>query len=95
MPIVTIAMYSGRTQTEKDRLAEMITEDVAKILMVPKKRSHHSLPGSTPWQLVFVRRPTIVPVCYCVDGIRKHSIISLLHSMVENPSVAVIAFSLE
>ena len=37
MPIVTIAMYSGRTQTEKDRLAEMITEDVAKILMVPKK----------------------------------------------------------
>ena len=39
MPIVTIAMYSGRTQTEKDRLAEIITEDVAKILMVPKKKS--------------------------------------------------------
>ena len=37
MPIVTIAMYSGRTQTEKDRLAEIITEDVAKILKVPKK----------------------------------------------------------
>ena len=37
MPIVTIAMYSGRTQTEKDRLAEVITEDVAKILKVPKK----------------------------------------------------------
>jgi 4-oxalocrotonate tautomerase len=37
MPIVTIAMYSGRTQTEKDRLAEVITEDVAKILTVPKK----------------------------------------------------------
>jgi 4-oxalocrotonate tautomerase len=37
MSIVTIAMYSGRTQTEKDRLAEVITEDVAKILKVPKK----------------------------------------------------------
>ena len=37
MPIVTIAMYSGRTQTEKDRLAEAITEDVVKILKVPKK----------------------------------------------------------
>jgi 4-oxalocrotonate tautomerase len=37
VPIITIAMYSGRTQTEKDRLAEVITEDVAKILNVPKK----------------------------------------------------------
>ena len=37
MPIVTIALYSGRPQTEKDRLAEIITEDVAKILNVPKK----------------------------------------------------------
>lgn len=37
MPIITIAMYSGRTQTEKDRLAEIITEDVAKILKVSKK----------------------------------------------------------
>jgi len=37
MPIVTIAMYSGRTQTEKDRLAEAITEDVVRLLKVPKK----------------------------------------------------------
>jgi 4-oxalocrotonate tautomerase len=37
MPIVTIALYSGRTQIEKDRLAEVITEDIAKILKVPKK----------------------------------------------------------
>jgi len=37
MPIVSIAMYSGRTQREKDRLAEAITEDVAKILNVDKK----------------------------------------------------------
>jgi 4-oxalocrotonate tautomerase len=37
MPIVTIATYSGRDQTEKDRLAEAITEDVVRILKVPKK----------------------------------------------------------
>ncbi|HET7390702.1 MAG TPA: tautomerase family protein [Nitrososphaeraceae archaeon] len=37
MPIVTVSMYSGRTQREKDRLAETITEDVAKILNVDKK----------------------------------------------------------
>ena len=37
MPIVTVSMYSGRTQREKDRLAETITEDVAKILNIDKK----------------------------------------------------------
>ena len=37
MPIVRIAMYSGRTQREKDRVAEAITEDVSKILNVEKK----------------------------------------------------------
>jgi 4-oxalocrotonate tautomerase len=37
VPIITVAMYSGRTQREKDRLAEAITEDVAKILKVEKK----------------------------------------------------------
>lgn len=30
-------MYSGKTQEEKDRLAEAITEDVARVLKVPKK----------------------------------------------------------
>jgi 4-oxalocrotonate tautomerase len=35
MPIITIAMYSGRTQRDKDRLAEAITEDV--VLKVDKK----------------------------------------------------------
>ena len=30
-------MYSGRTQREKDRLAEAITEDVVKILRINKK----------------------------------------------------------
>ena len=37
MPIVTVEMFSGRTQTEKDRLAEAITEDIIKILKVEKK----------------------------------------------------------
>jgi 4-oxalocrotonate tautomerase len=36
MPIVTVAMYSGRTQRDKDRLAEAITEDVVNILKVGK-----------------------------------------------------------
>jgi 4-oxalocrotonate tautomerase len=37
MPIVNVQMYSGRTQREKDRLAEAITEDVVKILDVSKE----------------------------------------------------------
>jgi 4-oxalocrotonate tautomerase len=37
MPIVTVSMYSGRTQREKDRLAEAMTEDIAKILNVKKE----------------------------------------------------------
>lgn len=37
MPIVTVAMYSGKSQAEKDRLAEAITDDIAKILKIDKK----------------------------------------------------------
>lgn len=37
MPIVTVAMYSGKSQVEKDRLAEAITDDIVKILKVDKK----------------------------------------------------------
>jgi 4-oxalocrotonate tautomerase len=37
MPIITVAMYSGRSQRDKDRLAEAITEDVMNILKVDKK----------------------------------------------------------
>ena len=37
MPVITISTYSGRTQREKDRLAEAITDDVIKILNVDKK----------------------------------------------------------
>jgi 4-oxalocrotonate tautomerase len=37
MPIVTVSLFGGRTQREKDRLAEAITESVCKILRVDKK----------------------------------------------------------
>ena len=37
MPIVSLQMYIGRSQREKDRLAEAITEDVVKILNVSKE----------------------------------------------------------
>jgi 4-oxalocrotonate tautomerase len=37
MPIITVAMYTGRTQREKDRLAEAITEDVMNTLKVERK----------------------------------------------------------
>jgi 4-oxalocrotonate tautomerase len=37
MPIITVSMYTGRTQRDKDRLAEAITEDVVNILKVEKK----------------------------------------------------------
>ena len=37
MPIVTVSMYSGRTQRDKDRLAEAMTEDISKILSIKKE----------------------------------------------------------
>jgi 4-oxalocrotonate tautomerase len=37
MPIVTVSMYAGRTQRDKDKLAEAIKEDVVNILKVEKK----------------------------------------------------------
>jgi 4-oxalocrotonate tautomerase len=37
MPIVTVSMYTGRTQRDKDRLAETITEDVVNTPKVEKK----------------------------------------------------------
>ena len=37
MPIISVQMYSGKGQREKDRLAEAITEDVVKILKVSKE----------------------------------------------------------
>ena len=37
MPVITVAMFSGRTQREKDRFAEAITENAVKILGVDRK----------------------------------------------------------
>jgi 4-oxalocrotonate tautomerase len=37
MPIVTVSMYSGKTQREKDRVTEAITEDISNILKVKKE----------------------------------------------------------
>jgi len=37
MPIITVSLFSGRTQREKDRLAEAITESACKVLGVDKK----------------------------------------------------------
>ena len=37
MPIITVALYSGRTQRDKDRLAEAITDDVVNILKIQRK----------------------------------------------------------
>jgi 4-oxalocrotonate tautomerase len=37
MPVISVSLYTGRTQKEKDRHAEAITEDVVKILNVAKK----------------------------------------------------------
>jgi 4-oxalocrotonate tautomerase len=37
MPVITVALYSGRTQREKDRLAEAITDNVVDILKVQRK----------------------------------------------------------
>jgi 4-oxalocrotonate tautomerase len=36
-PVVTVATHTRRTQTEKDRLAEAITDDIVRILKVRKK----------------------------------------------------------
>ncbi|MFL6319825.1 MAG: 4-oxalocrotonate tautomerase family protein [Nitrososphaeraceae archaeon] len=37
MPVITVALYSGRTQREKDRLAEAITDNVVDILKAERK----------------------------------------------------------
>ncbi|HET9806838.1 MAG TPA: tautomerase family protein [Nitrososphaeraceae archaeon] len=37
MPIVTVSMYTGRTQREKDRVADAMTEDIDNILKVKKE----------------------------------------------------------
>jgi 4-oxalocrotonate tautomerase len=43
MPIITVAMYSGRSQRDKDRLTEAIPEDVVNMLKVDKKKKDISI----------------------------------------------------
>ena len=54
MPIVTVAMFSGRSQTEKDRLAEAITED-NKDSKNREKRGNSSNSRGATWELVCIR----------------------------------------
>ena len=37
MPIVTVAMFSDRIQTEKDRLSEAVTREIVQILNVERQ----------------------------------------------------------
>jgi len=37
MPVITVAIFSGRSQKEKDRFAEANTEDAVKILGVKRE----------------------------------------------------------
>jgi 4-oxalocrotonate tautomerase len=60
MPIVTVSMYSGRTRREKYRLAEAMTEDIAKILNIKKDEVNYSISRSTPRKLVFFRSSSII-----------------------------------
>ena len=53
MPIITISMYSGRTQREKDRLAEAMTEDIVNIIKGKARRGNYSISRSTSRKLVF------------------------------------------
>jgi 4-oxalocrotonate tautomerase len=37
MPVITVSMFSGRTQKEKDRFAEAITDEAVKTLGVNRE----------------------------------------------------------
>jgi len=37
MPVITVAIFSARSQREKDRFAEAITEDAVKILRIKRE----------------------------------------------------------
>ena len=52
MPIVSVQMYNGKSQREKDRLAEAITEDLVKILNVSKEEVIVPIYRSNSWKLV-------------------------------------------
>ena len=60
MPIITVDMYSGRTQREKDKLAEAITEDVVKILGVKKEEVIIVFNEAISWELVCLRYSPLI-----------------------------------
>jgi len=53
-------MYSGRTHREKDRLAEAMTEDIAKDIKHKERRGNYSISRSIPWKLVFFRSSSVI-----------------------------------
>ena len=59
MPIITVSMYSGRSQRDKDRLAEAITEDAVNILKVEKKDVIIVFSRSFSWKLVCLWNPSL------------------------------------
>ena len=60
MPIVTVSMYSGRTQREKDRLAEAMTEDICEDIKHKERRGNYCISRSTPRKLVFLGCSSII-----------------------------------
>ena len=59
MPIITVALYSGRPQKDKDRLAEAITDDVVNILKVQRNDVIIVFQESDSWKLVCFRNTSL------------------------------------
>ena len=55
MPIITVALFTGRTQREKDRLAEALTDDVVNVLKVERKDVIIVFQDVAAWKLVCFR----------------------------------------
>ena len=75
MPIVSVQMYSGKGQREKDRLAEAITEDVVKILNVSKEEVMVPIYRSNSWKLVFFWCTSLRNNRECFNILPTHSLI--------------------
>jgi hypothetical protein len=65
MPIITVAMYSGRSQRDKDRLAEAIPEDVVNMLKVDKKRKTYQYRLRTELNSIILTKKKCVNDFYC------------------------------
>jgi 4-oxalocrotonate tautomerase len=53
MPIITVLIYSGRRQKEKNRLAKAFIEDLVKIPEIKKKDIIVVFSRRSSWKLVF------------------------------------------